>query len=367
MERQECTRCLMDTTDPHIKFDSEGVCNHCLGYDQLLKTWQLPELLKSNAQPRLFSQIKKSGAGKEWDCLLGLSGGVDSSYLAYLAKQNGLRPLCVHLDNGWNSELAVSNIHKIVKKYNYELYTHVIDWEEFKDLQRSFFKADVIDLELLTDHAIFAVIMQLAHKHNIKYILSGANHSTEAIMPKAWVHPKQDKKNILAIHKCFGTRKIKSFPLMSSLQHVINMFVLGYKVAKPLNLMIYDKSAAKKTLQQEFEWRDYGGKHYESIFTKFYQAHILPTKFHVDKRRAHLSTLINSGQLNKPQAREEIQKPLYETSELEQDFSYICKKLNFSKEELNNYLSRPGKSHYDYPTESRWYIDLAKSLKIFRS
>ena len=347
----------MDTTDKFIKFNESGRCHHCLEYDEMEKKWNLPELVKNKKIDELFEKIKQKGQGQQYDCIVGLSGGVDSSYVAYLAKQYGLRPLCVHLDNGWNSELAVANIHNIVKTNGFDLYTHVIDWEEFKDLQRSFFKANVIDIEVLSDHAIFGVIMQLAKKYKIKSILSGANISTEHIMPRSWVHRKQDLTNIKDIQSKFGKVKIKSFPQVSTLSHVFSMYVLQYKVYKPLNYIDYNKSEVKKFLIEKMGWRDYGGKHHESLFTKFYQAHILPVKFNVDKRKAHLSTLVASKQISRDQALEELKKPIYKAEELGPDFEFVCKKLEFSKDEMDAYLKAAPVSHYAYKSD-QWIYDI---------
>jgi N-acetyl sugar amidotransferase len=361
-----CSRCVMDETDPKISFNENGVCNHCLSYEELEKNWNLKNLLQNCELEKTFNKIIADGKGKDFDCVMGLSGGVDSSYVALLAKQAGLRPLCVHLDNGWNSELAVANIHSIVDKLGFTLYTHVIDWEEFRDLQRSFFKANVVDIELLTDHAIFGVILQLAKKYKVKYILSGANNSTEAVMPKAWVHRKQDLKNILDIHAQFGAREIKSFPKVSTLVHVWSMYVQGYKVIKPLNMIDYKKSEVKARLQAELGWRDYGGKHYESLFTKFYQAHILPNKFKIDKRKAHLSSLICSGQMTRAEALCELEQPLYPEDQLSLDRDYVCKKLDFSRQEFDQYMAAPPRSHYEFKSD-QWVYDLLFKLKKFFS
>ena len=363
-ENKVCTRCVMDTTDKFITFDEQGVCSHCHAYETIVKEWDLDNLIKNKKFESTIQKIKEDGTGKDFDCIVGLSGGVDSSYIAWLCKKNGLRPLCVHLDNGWNSELAVANIHSIVDRLGFDLYTHVIDWEEFKDLQRSFFKANVVDIELLSDHAIFGVIMDLAKKHNIKYILSGANIATEAIMPKSWVHRKQDLANIKSIQKQFGTRKIKSFPQVSTIEHVCSMYVLGYSVLKPLNKIEYNKKAAKEILIKELGWRDYGGKHYESIFTKFYQAYILPNKFNIDKRKAHLSTLINSNQMTKEEALEELKKPLYNNQDLESDTEYVCKKLGFTRQEFQDYMKAPARSHYEFDSD-QWIFDLLVKIKNF--
>ncbi|MES2528815.1 MAG: N-acetyl sugar amidotransferase [Bdellovibrionota bacterium] len=360
--QQICTRCVMDTTDPKITFDDQGVCNHCHDYDNILKNWPLKQYIQNDELGKLFATIKEKQKGEKYDCIIGLSGGVDSSYIAWMASQYNLRPLCVHLDNGWNSELATFNIHSIVEKLGFDLVTHVIDWEEFRELQRAFFKAGVIDIELLSDHAIFGVIIELARKHNIKYILSGANIATEAVMPKAWVHRKQDLANIKDIFKKFGEGKLKTFPQVSTMKHGILMYGLGYKVVKPLNLIDYHKDEAKKLLQEKLDWRDYGGKHYESIFTKFYQAHILPVKFNVDKRKAHLSTLINSGQISRDAALQELKKPLYDPKELKEDTEFVLKKLHLSSDWFEKYLHEKPISHYEYKTD-QWLFDILSKLR----
>lgn len=357
---QICSHCVMDTTDQNIVFDENGICNHCHGYKAEALKLDIDTKDKNNEIEKLFSKIKANGKGKRYDCIVGLSGGVDSSYIALLANKYKLRPLCVHLDNGWNSELAVANIHNIVKNFNFDLVTHVLDWDEFKDLQKSFFKAHVVDIEVLSDHAIFGVIMQLAKKFKVKTILSGANFSTEFIMPKNWVHRKQDLTNIKAIHKIFGSVKLKTFPQVSTLNHVISMYILGYKVFKPLNLIHYNKSVVKEILKTEVGWRDYGGKHHESIFTKFYQAHILPVKFKIDKRRAHVSTLICGGQIGREAALAELNKPLYDKTELFRDFDFVCKKLDFTEREMNEYLAAPARSHYEFASDEWVYKLLAR-------
>lgn len=362
MDKTVCSHCVMDITDREICFNESGVCDHCLAYKVRAEELNIPEKINNKAVDQLFADIKKQGKNQKYDCIIGLSGGVDSSYIAILASQYGLRPLCVHLDNGWNSELSVANIHSIVQKLNFDLYTHVIDWDEFKDLQRSFFKANVIDIELLSDHAIFGVIMQVAKKHNIKAILSGANFSTEFIMPRTWVHRKQDLTNIRDIQNKFGTRKIKTFPQVSTFSHVLAMYIQGFKVLKPLNLINYDKKQTKQMLMDKIGWRDYGGKHHESLFTKFYQAHILPTKFNVDKRKAHLSTLICSGQVSRDQALTELKAPIYNPNELPQDYEFVCKKLDFTSEEMANYLKQPPVPHSAYKSD-QWVYDALNWFK----
>ena len=358
MSHQICSRCIMDTTDPKITFDADGVCSHCHSYDAVEKTWPLKTYLAEDKISQVLEKVKTSKSG-QYDSIVGLSGGVDSSYVAYLAHQHGLNPLCVHLDNGWNSELAVSNIHNIVKKLNFDLHTHVIDWNEFRSLQRAFFKAHVVDIEVLSDHAICAVIINLAKKHNIKYVLSGANFATEAVMPKSWVHRKQDLKNIRHINKLYGELPMKTFPQASTLRHVLLMYGLGYKVMKPLNYIDYNKKEAMQLLKDKFDWRPYGGKHYESLFTKFYQAHILPNKFNIDKRKAHLSTLVLSKQMTREEALEELSKPLYDPEELEQDKAYVLKKLGLTPEWFEDYMKAPPRSHYEFKSDEKTFQFLA--------
>lgn len=352
---QICSKCVMDTTDIEITFDEKGVCSHCYGYEEIKKNWPLKEYIKEGKLESLFFKIKNEKKRKKYDCIIGLSGGVDSSYVAFLAHKYALNPLCVHLDNGWNAELATHNINNIVKKFNFDLYTHVINWREFRSLQRAFFKADVVDLELLSDHAIFGVIIQIAKRHSIKYILSGANIVTEAIMPKTWVHRKQDLKNIIDINKKFGERELKTFPMVSTLKHVFFMYGLGYKVIKPLNYINFNKENIKKLLKKEIGWRDYGGKHYESLFTKFYQAYILPQKFNIDKRKAHLSTLINSSQITREDALEKLKQELYSSKELIDDKDFVLKKLNFTEAWFKEYLKRPRIEHSHYKSDQFIY------------
>lgn len=352
-----CIRCVMDASVPGIKFDDNGVCDFCKEHEQKVS---MTPYHQGNADEKIKNVVNKLIAEKngDYDSIVGLSGGVDSSYVAYQAVKLGLRPLAVHFDNGWNSELAVNNIENIVKKLNLDLVTFVIDWPEFKDIQRSFFKANVIDIEMVTDHAIFAAMYQIAKKHKIRYILSGTNAATEAIMPAAWQHFKFDLLNLKAIHKRFGTVPIKRYPTLSVWEMAWNHYVRGPKSISLLNYFQYRKDEAMRTLKDELGWQYYGGKHYESTFTKFYQAHILPEKFGVDKRRIHLSDLIMNGELTRDEALAELGKPLYDKSELEQDRDYVLKKLGFSKKEFQEYVTASPVSHYAYPS----YAKLARRL-----
>ena len=283
---QVCTRCVMDTTDHLIKFDKMGVCNHCTAAIEKLKTITFEtEKDREIALNVILDRIKENGKGNKYDCIIGLSGGVDSSYLAFIVKKLGLRPLAIHIDNGWNSELAVKNIENIVKKLNIDLYTHVIDWEEFKALQLSFLKASVIDLEMLSDNAIVVGIYHLLKKFKVKYFIDGTNYAAESIMPSTWFYvPKYDSLNIKSIFKLFGDgRRLKTFPLLNIKEYIRYRYFKKGESISLLNYITYNKVDAHKALQDELDWKDYGGKHYESKITHFYQAYILPTKFNVDK------------------------------------------------------------------------------------
>ncbi|EKD26238.1 MAG: ExsB family protein [uncultured bacterium] len=347
-EYQICTNCVMDTTDPKITFNEEGICTHCrrLGIfhrGDVMKLEVSEEKLK-----KLISEIKEAGKNKAYDCILGVSGGLDSSYLAYLAYKYELRPLCVHLDNGWDSELAVKNIERVVKKFKFNLYTHVIDWGEFKDLQLSFFKAGVLDIEVLTDHAITAIIYQQASLNEVKYILSGWNLALENTMPYSWNYYKLDTLNILDIHRHFGSKPIKTFPLIDGYRYYVYQSLEGIKSAHLLNLVHYSKEEALSFLDKECGYKYYGDKHYESVFTRFYQSYILPEKFKIDKRKAHLSALIHSGQISKEFALEELKKPTYDPKKLKEDKEFVLKKLDFSEKDFEIYMNSPIKEHTHY-------------------
>lgn len=341
----------MDTTDPDIQFGTDGICNHCKKYEQRKAQFILPDDEKRSALKRIIEDIQKKGKNKQYDCILGVSGGVDSTFAAYKAKELGLSPLAVHLDNGWNSRLAVTNIEKTLKRLDVDLYTHVINWEEFKDLQKAYFKASVIDIEAITDHAIMAVIYEVAQKQGVKYILSGSNFATEGIMPRSWVWIKNDLVNLKDIHRKFGTMKLKTFPKLGFLKLVYLKKIKGFKSLSLLNYLEYNREKAKKLLIEDFDWEDYGGKHFESLFTKFYQAYILPKKFNIDKRKAHLSTYIMSGQISRDEALNELNKPLYDEKELKRDKEYVLKKLGWSESEFKEIMELPIKRHDDYKTD----------------
>lgn len=350
MSQQVCTVCVMDTTDPGISFDARGICSHCHRAEGLLAGVRFTPAESASRLEAIAGRIKAAGKGKEYDVVLGLSGGVDSSYTAYVAHQMGLRPLAVHFDNGWNSEIAVSNIKNIVKVLDFDLETYVINWEEFRDLQRAFIKASVIDIEMLTDHAITAATCRIAREHGIRFVFSGQNYATEHCMPKAWIWNKQDLVNIKAIHRRYGEVPLKTYPMMSTIKYLVARRVL-FEYVTPLNNLNYRKIEAMEALKSDLAWRYYGGKHYESLFTKFYQAYILPRKFHVDKRKAHLSSLIRNGEITREDAIAELQKPLYEPNELIHDKDYVLKKLGFGDEEFDRIMTQPPVAHDSFPSD----------------
>ncbi len=352
MTLQVCTTCVMDTSDPALTFDDQGVCNHCQdAIPQIEKIKLTPDESKARLK-ELADRIKADSKDCTYDAVVGMSGGVDSSYVAWLAKELDLRVLAVHFDNGWNAEIAVANIESVVNTCGFDLETYVIDWPEFKDLQRSFIKAGVVDIEMLSDHAIMAAMFDLAKRHKVKYVLSGTNIATEHGMPRAWVWNKQDLTNIQDIQKRFGSRKIKSFPTMGLLKSIIKRYLgLGFKFVEILDLVNFNKTEAMKTLEEKTGWRYYGGKHYESTFTKFYQAHILSEKFGIDKRKVHLSALVRNGEMSRDEAMAELAQPLYDAEELRRDKAYVLKKLSFSEDEFDAIMKEKPVAHDFYKSD----------------
>ncbi|MGW9627087.1 N-acetyl sugar amidotransferase [Microbacterium sp. NPDC055521] len=366
---QQCVRTIMDTSDPDIWFDEQGVSSHAVKFDATMKpsvdAAQAGELL--GELDSLVAEIKASGEGKPYDCIVGVSGGVDSTYLILQAVKLGLRPLAVHFDSGWNSELAVDNIHNIVTRLGLDLYTHVVDWREMRDLQLSFFKASVANCDVPTDHAFGWVAYQQAVKYGVKYILSGSNLASESILPQAWGYNASDAKHVKGIHRRFGKVKLKTYPLMGLFKrHVWYPRVRGVKTVKPLNLMPYRYLEAKKVIAAEVGWRDYGGKHYESVFTRYFQGFYLPTKFGYDKRLAHYSSLILSGQMTRDAALEAMQSSNYPDELRAQDHRFIAKKLGLDTDELDEIIALPPRDYSDYPNAKRMW-DFAMSVATLPS
>lgn len=357
-----CSRCIMDQSDPDITFDEAGVCNHCRQADRWLARVRPSRAESEQLLRQMSARIKRAGAGRPYDCVIGLSGGVDSSYTALIASRLGLRALGVHFDNGWDSELAAENIQRVVEALEMELMTLVVDWEEFRDLQRSFLKASVIDFELPSDHAILATMLNSARRERVPYVLMGTNVATEHGLPAAWTWLKLDWTNIKAIHRQFGSVPLSTFPHIGTLRWgLIRVLGLGLKIVRPLNLIDYKRDVATAELIAELGWREYGGKHHESLITKFYQGYILPVKFGVDKRRNHLSDQVRNGEMTREAALSAIEQPIYEPADLQRERAYVLKKLGFSAQEFDEIMGAAPRPHTDYPSDY-WWASRLRSL-----
>jgi N-acetyl sugar amidotransferase len=349
-----CTRCIMDTSDSEISFDENGVCHHCHEYERRVAAEVFPPPEGHRLLAATVAQIKREGRRRRYDCILGLSGGVDSSYVAYLTKQLGLRPLALHLDNGWDSDVAVRNIHNIVRKLDIDLETHVLDWEEFRSLQLAFLRASTPDSEIPSDHAIVTALYEAARKNKVRWIMDGSNVVTEIMVPATWSHGHSDWGYFKGINDTFGTRKLKTFPHYGFLKLHLSYWRLHRIMRFPLlNYVDYDKPKAIETLKRELDWEPYGAKHYESVYTKFYQGYILPQKFGFDKRRPHLSCLILDGKITREEALEQIEKPAMDPAELRRDKVFVAKKLGISEAEFDEIMALPRKTFWDHPSDER--------------
>jgi len=364
---QECTRCVIDAHAADVVFDSAGRCNYCTDMLEKLAVYQPTDPKKLETKLGAFiDKVRTAGRGKRYDCIIGVSGGADSSYALYLAKQHNLRPLAVHMDNGWNSELAVNNIENLVRKLSVDLYTHVVEWREYRALQQAFFDADVIDVELLYDNAMLAVNYGLATRYGVKYMLSGSNTTTEGMrMPRNFNWNKFDRKNILAIAQRYGV-KVRSLPTIGVKRFAWHRLVRGTQWVPFLDYINYNKERCIDVLVKELNYRPYPYKHYESIFTRFYQGYLLPTKFGVDKHRLHLSSLICSGQMAREQAKELLARnPYSDPDDLQADIEYFLKKMGWSEPDLTAYLARPERPHDDFDSEASLYAKILKLQKRF--
>ncbi|WP_345970033.1 N-acetyl sugar amidotransferase [Sulfurimonas sp. HSL1-6] len=352
---QICSQCVMDTTDPDITFDEQGVCNHCRHVENVIRKSWFPNPEGKRRLDQIVARIIEDGKSGEYDCVIGLSGGVDSSYLAYMLRTEypQLRILAIHIDGGWNSELAVHNIEHIVKRLSIDLHTEVINWEEMKDLQLAYLKSQLANQDVPQDHAFFATLYKVAVDHfGIRYFLSGGNYATESILPAAWGYNAMDAKQLLAIHKRFGTIRLKTYETVGFFKRKIYYpYIKKFKMIRPLNFWPYDKEEAKRIIVEKLDWRDYGDKHHESIFTKFFQSYWLPEKFGYDKRRAHLSSMIVAGQMTRQEALNVLEKPPYNAGEIESEKEFIAKKLGITVEELNAIMLQPNKTFRDYPSD----------------
>jgi len=349
---QICKKCIMDTTDPNITFNEQGLCDYCQNFNtNILFNWHTDKKGETKLM-EIAAKIKKSCQGKEFDCIIGLSGGLDSSYTAYVTKEiMGLRPLLFHVDAGWNTDRAVGNIEKLVNGLGLELYTEVINWEEMKDLQVAMLKAQIADQDIPQDTAFFSALYKFARKYKVKYVLTGGNYSTECCRePDEWgAYPGIDKTLILDIHKRFGTNPLESYPIVDIMVYKLYYkYVLGMEVFKPLNYVPFIKNEAEKKLRKLFGWEKFQHKHHESRFTRFYEDYWMPRKFGYEKRRAHFSSLIMTGQMTREKAIERISKPEMESYFLEREFEYVANKLDLTVKELQVIFTGENKTFRDY-------------------
>lgn len=365
MQYQMCNRCVMDTTDPEITFDENGICNHCHYFDnEVLPHWY-PNEEGIRRLEKIVEQIKRKGYGKEYDCIIGLSGGVDSTYMALkMYELFKIKPLVVHVDAGWNYEVAVQNIEKLVKYCKWDLHTHVMNWDEIKRLQIAYLHSGISNQDVPQDHAFFSSLYHFAVKNKIKYVLSGGNFATEAIFPKSWHYTAMDGKNLKAIFRQFGEGKLKDFKVMSFWEYYFYYpFIKKMKVIRPLNYMPYIRKEAMREMEEKFGWKPYGTKHGESVFTRFFQNYFLIERFGYDKRKPHLSSMILSKQITREDVLKEISKPSYDNHQLEIDREYFCKKLRLTGEELESLIRLPKRKATDF-TSHAW---LHKAIKLVQS
>lgn len=364
---QICSNCVMDTTDSNIVFDEQGVCDHCNDfYKNVQPYWHTDARGKAELE-KIVEKIKADGKGRDFDCIMGMSGGADSSYMLHIAvKEFGLRPLVFHVDGGWNSELAVKNIEVMIDKLGLDLYTEVINWEEMKDFQLSFFKAGVPHIDIPQDHAFVATLYNFADKYKIKYILNGGNFSTECVRnPLEWLYYGTDMAQLKDIHRRFGTVPLRDYPFSSILRHKIYLrYFRGIQVVKMLNYIPYIKEEAMQFLKETYGWQPYPQKHFESRFTRFYEGYWLPAKFGYDTRKVQYSSLILTGQMRREEALEKLSKPAIDPEQAAHDFEYIATKLGISKAELQSYMDAPNKTYKDYNNQEQMFLLGAKVLKF---
>lgn len=362
---QVCARCVMDQSDPDIRFDAQGVCSYCHAYQKRAAVERFEGAEAERRLQDVVGRIRRTARGG-YDCVIGLSGGVDSSYVALALHRLGLRPLAIHLDNGWNAEIAVRNIENLVKTLKIDLITHVLNWPEFRDLHAAFIRSSVINSEVATDHAINAVLFKEAARRGLKYIISGSNIATEAIMPPAWGYDATDWRHIKGVHSRFGKVPLRTYPHLTLGHWAWYTLARGIRFFPILNYLPYDREAAARELGVEVGWQSYGAKHWESLYTKYFQAHILPTKFGIDKRKAHYSTMICSGQLTRAEAVAKLEEPAYPPDRAALDKEYFCRKLGIPVEEFDALMTAPARSHRDLPNNEYWFETLRGVVQYAR-
>lgn len=343
----------MDTTDPKIVFDDLGQCNHCSEYIAVRALHAYQGERTDIIRERIIAKIKRDGRGRDFDCVIGVSGGADSSYVAYIVKKFGLRPLAVHMDNGWDSEESVRNIHTILSRLNIEYESYVLDWEEFKDIQVAFLKASVPEAETPTDLAIGSALHHFASKYGIKHIVSGGNLASEGILPKCWHYNAKDLVYFKHIHKKFGTKPMKNYKTFGFVAESFYKFIRGIRYTYLLKYLPFDKEAATQQLIKELDWKKYGQKHFESRYTRFIQAYYLFEKFGIDYRRATFSSEICVGQVNRDDALQRLTSLPYDPVTIGGDISYIAKKFEITDDEFSKIMKLPPKWYWDYPNDDR--------------
>lgn len=363
---QICTNCVMDTTDAGIVFDALGVCDQCRNFELHVRPNWHPDETGWEQLARTAEKIRAAGKGRDFDCILGMSGGVDSSYLTYVAKEKmGLRPLVFHVDAGWNSDLAVSNIERVVEGLGLDLFTEVIDWDEMRDLQLAFFKAGLPNIDTPQDHAFFATMYKFAEEYGVKYILTGANISTECVKnPLEWMYYQSDSVHLRDVHRKHGTRPLDKFPLTSILKHKIWLrYVKGIEVIRPLDQVPYVKEEAIRLLSERFGWQKYPQKHFESRFTRFYEGYWMPRRFGYDTRRVQFSSLILTGQMTRADAIEGLKQPAIDDETGMREFRYVASKLGIAPEELQRYFEMRKRTYRDYRSQRQVYAFGSRAMK----
>ena len=362
-----CSNCVMDSTDSNIAFDSAGVCDHCNTFaTEILPHWNTDEASEYSLLQQIY-KIKEDGKDRDFDCIMGMSGGIDSSYLLYLMKEKfDLRPLVFHVDAGWNSQLAVNNIERLIDGLGLDLYTEVINWEEIKDLQLAFFKSGVPHIDVPQDHAFFATMYKFASEHKIKYILTGGNYSTECVRnPLEWMYYQSDSRQLKDIHKKHGTRELATYPVTNILWHKFYLpYIKGIKLIRPLDYLPYHKDEAMQLLEKKYGYQKYPQKHFESRFTRFYESYWLPERFGYDTRKVQYSSLILTGQMTREAALEKLKEPAYDPETIHHEFEYVANKLNISVDELQSYFDMPLKTFRDYKSQEAIYNIGAKVMRL---